>query len=77
VRICHGRWIGHHDTGEIDLAVRELIEAGDVGARQIPQKRRTELEVGVELLIANETITAEQFPPLRPAASAVRDQAAA
>jgi cell division protease FtsH len=60
---------------EIDLAVRELIEAGDVCARQILEKRRAELDAGVEQLIANETITAEQFAPLRP--SSVSDKQAA
>ena len=61
---------------EIDLAVRELIEAGDVCARQILEKRRAELDAGAALLIANETVTAEQFAPLRPSAMS-RDQAAA
>ena len=50
---------------EIDLAVRELIEAGDVCAREILEKRRADLEAGVELLIARESLTAERFAPLR------------
>ena len=50
---------------EIDLAVRELIEAGDACAREILEKRRADLEAGVELLIARESLTAEQFAPLR------------
>jgi cell division protease FtsH len=50
---------------EIDLAVRDLIEAGDACARQILEKRRADLDAGVELLIAHETVTAEQFAPLR------------
>jgi cell division protease FtsH len=62
---------------EIDLAVRELIEAGDVCAREILEKRRTDLETGVGLLIANETVTAEQFAPLRPSGSRGSEQAAA
>jgi cell division protease FtsH len=53
---------------EIDLAVRELIEAGGACARGILEKRRGDLDAGVELLIAHETVTAEQFAPLRPAA---------
>jgi cell division protease FtsH len=52
---------------EIDLAVRELIEAGGACARGILEKRRGDLDAGVELLIAHETVTAEQFAPLRPA----------
>ncbi len=61
---------------EIDLAVRELIEAGDTCAREILEKRRSDLDAGVGLLIANETITAEQFAPLRPSGKS-REQAAA
>ncbi|WGD55023.1 hypothetical protein QA641_14600 [Bradyrhizobium sp. CB1650] len=49
---------------EIDLAVRNLIEEGDNRARDILQRRRADLEAGVELLIANETVTSEQFAPL-------------
>ena len=49
---------------EIDLAVRNLIEEGDHRARDILQRRRVDLDAGVELLIANETVTAEQFAPL-------------
>ena len=53
---------------EIDLAVRDLIEAGAASARAILERRRSDLEAGVELLIARETLTADEFPPLRPAA---------
>ncbi|WP_430641463.1 ATP-dependent zinc metalloprotease FtsH [Bradyrhizobium centrolobii] len=49
---------------EIDLAVRNLIEEGDRRARDILQRRRADLDAGVELLIANETVTSEQFAPL-------------
>jgi cell division protease FtsH len=50
---------------EIDLAVHDLIEAGDACARAILEKRRADLDAGVELLIAKETLTAEEFEPLR------------
>ncbi len=53
---------------EIDLAVRDLIEDGGACARAILEKRRGDLETGVKLLIAKETLTAEEFEPLRPAA---------
>jgi cell division protease FtsH len=49
---------------EIDLAVRDIIEAGDKCARD---KHRGDLDAGVELLIARETLTSEEFAPLRPA----------
>ena len=65
------------ETGrEIDLAVRNLVDAGDAAARKILQEHRAELEAGVELLIANESLTAEQFAPLRPK-SATSEQVAA
>ncbi|MBU6464257.1 MAG: hypothetical protein KGL35_11295 [Bradyrhizobium sp.] len=51
---------------EIDLAVRQLIEAGEASARKILERRRAELEAGVQLLLKRETLTAEQFAPLRP-----------
>jgi cell division protease FtsH len=51
---------------EIDLAVRDLIEAGDACARAILEKHRSDLEAGVALLISKETLSAEEFPPLRP-----------
>ncbi len=66
------------DTGrEIDLAVRNLVEAGDAAARKILGEHRAELEAGVELLIANESLTAEQFAPLRPKGGAGSGRVAA
>jgi cell division protease FtsH len=53
---------------EIDIAVHDLIEAANLCARDILQKRRKDLEAGTELLIAKETLTAEEFQPLRPSA---------
>ena len=51
---------------EIDLAVRDLIADGDARARTILEGHRQDLERGVALLIAKETLTAEEFAPLRP-----------
>jgi cell division protease FtsH len=51
---------------EIDLAVRDLIEAGGASARAILERRRGDLDAGVALLITRETLTAEEFTPLRP-----------
>jgi len=62
---------------EIDLAVRQLVEAGETCAREILEKRRAELEAGVDLLLAQETLTAEQFAPLRASLDDVNTQAAA
>ena len=49
---------------EIDLAVRSLIEDADARARSILEAHREELEEGVKLLMAKETLTVEDFPPL-------------
>jgi cell division protease FtsH len=62
---------------EIDLAVRQLVEAGETCAREILEKRRAELDAGVELLLVQETLTAEQFTPLRSSAPDGDAQAAA
>jgi cell division protease FtsH len=45
--------------------VRALIEEADGRARSILEAHRDDLETGVELLIAKETLTVEDFPPLR------------
>jgi cell division protease FtsH len=51
------------------VAVRDLVEAGGACARAILEKRRADLEAGVELLIARETLTVEEFAALRPASA--------
>ncbi|MBN9545746.1 MAG: ATP-dependent zinc metalloprotease FtsH [Alphaproteobacteria bacterium] len=52
------------ETGrEIDLAVRSLLEAGDMVARDILERRKPELESGATLLLEKETLTAEEFAP--------------
>ena len=51
---------------EIDLAVREIVSRGAARAEAILAGRRGDLEDGVQLLLAQETITAETFAPLRP-----------
>ncbi|MGZ5871042.1 MAG: ATP-dependent zinc metalloprotease FtsH [Bradyrhizobium sp.] len=60
---------------EIDLAVRDLIETGSACARSILEKRRSDLDAGVELLIARETLTADEFPALRPAGTREAEKA--
>ncbi len=61
---------------EIDLAVRDLVNEGDARARQLLEQRRSDLEAGVEMLLANETLTVEQFAPLRPSGAGGSRQAA-
>ena len=62
---------------EIDLAVRKLVEAGEACAREILERRCAELNAGVALLLVEETLTAEQFVPLRSSASNAATPAAA
>ena len=49
--------------------MRDLIEAGGATARAILERRRADLDAGVALLVARETLTAEEFAPLRPLAA--------
>ena len=50
---------------EIDVAVRAIIEqAFDRAAKRL-KARRADLDKGVELLLARETLTADEFPALR------------
>jgi cell division protease FtsH len=51
---------------EIDLAVRDLIELAAVQAREILERRRSDLDGGAMLLLDKETLTAAEFAPLRP-----------
>ena len=51
---------------EVDLAVRELIEAAYDRAKQVLTDRRAELEAGTQLLLERETITPDDFPALKP-----------
>ena len=55
---------------EIDLAIRDIVARGGARAEAILTQRRRDLDDGVQLLLAQETITAEAFAPLRPATAA-------
>ena len=55
---------------EMDLAVRAIIARAEARARAILQTRRADLDRGVELLLARETLSADDFPPLKRAAAA-------
>ncbi|MNZ71570.1 ATP-dependent zinc metalloprotease FtsH 4 [compost metagenome] len=54
---------------EIDLAVRQLIDKAYRRAGEILQQRRADLDEGARLLLERETITPDDFPPLRPTAA--------
>jgi cell division protease FtsH len=52
---------------EIDVAVRDIIADAAARARAVLDRRRADLEAGAELLQSKETLTVEEFPPLRQA----------
>ncbi|WP_138933475.1 ATP-dependent zinc metalloprotease FtsH [Roseovarius arcticus] len=71
------QWLGNqqYDTGkkdyseatarEIDLAVRALIDDAYARAKTILTECRADLDAGAALLLAQETITPDDFPPLK------------
>ena len=50
---------------EVDLAVRKLIDETYARAKDILTRRRTDLDAGAALLLERETITPDDFAPLR------------
>jgi cell division protease FtsH len=54
---------------EIDVAVRDLVAKAFGRATDILGSRRAELDEGARLLLAQETLTAEQFPAMRSSGS--------
>ncbi|MEX6508421.1 ATP-dependent zinc metalloprotease FtsH [Jiella sp. M17.18] len=50
---------------EIDLSVRQAIEDAAEAAEAILKARHADLEAGAKLLLEHETLTAEEFAPLR------------
>ncbi len=54
---------------EIDIAVRDIVARGGERASEILRSHRSDLDEGMDLLLARETLTADDFPPLRTATS--------
>jgi cell division protease FtsH len=50
---------------EVDLAIRAMLDDAHVAAKDILRARIDDLRAGAKLLLERETITAEDFPPLR------------
>ena len=50
---------------EIDVAVRDLVAQAFGRATEILRSRRADLDEGARLLLAKETLTADQFPAIR------------
>jgi cell division protease FtsH len=51
---------------EIDVAVRDIVARAFDRASEILGARRADLDTGAELLLSKETLTAEEYPPIRP-----------
>jgi cell division protease FtsH len=52
---------------EIDMAIKARVEGALACARDLLTAHRKELDEGAELLLARETLTDQDFPPIRPA----------
>jgi cell division protease FtsH len=50
---------------EIDVAVRDIIAKAFERATEVLRERRADLDKGADLLLAQETVTADQFPAIR------------
>jgi len=57
-------------TREIDVAVRDMIAREFERATEILKCRRADMENGVALLLIKESITSEDFSPIRPVITA-------
>ncbi|SON56844.1 ATP-dependent zinc metalloprotease FtsH 4 [Hartmannibacter diazotrophicus] len=51
---------------EIDIAIRDLVEKAGKEAREILERRRGDLDAGAAMLLDQETITSDDFAPLKP-----------
>ncbi|MDR3472074.1 MAG: ATP-dependent zinc metalloprotease FtsH [Devosia sp.] len=57
--------VGEVTAREIDLAVRGLVEEAAAVATKVLELRHGDLDAGAALLLQKETLTAEEFEPLR------------
>lgn len=61
----HPRDYSEATAREVDLAVREILDEADAAARDLLRSRIDDLKAGARLLLERETITPDDFPPLR------------
>ena len=52
---------------EIDIAVRDILVKAFDRATEVLRARRADLDEGARLLLAQETVTADQFPAIHSA----------
>jgi cell division protease FtsH len=60
---------------EIDVAVRDIVIRAFDRATDILRQHHADLDEGARLLLANETLTADQFPAIRPPAQGAKPAA--
>ena len=60
---------------EIDIAVRDIVVKAFDRATEVLRKRRADLDEGARLLLAQETVTADQFPAIRSAGPQIKSAA--
>jgi cell division protease FtsH len=60
---------------EIDIAVRDIVVKALDRATEVLQARQADLEEGARLLLAQETVTADQFPAIRSAGTKTKSAA--
>ena len=60
---------------EIDVAVRDLVAKAFGRATDVLRSRRADLDEGARLLLAKETLTADQFPAIRSTADPAKPAA--
>jgi len=67
-----GKDVSQETAREIDLAVKELVEKAYQRAKAILTEKRADLEAGAALLLERETLTDEDFAPIRSRLAAMR-----
>jgi cell division protease FtsH len=60
---------------EIDVAVRDIVAGAEKRALEVLEQRRAELNAGAGVLLIKETLTADEYPPLRGVARKARQAA--
>jgi cell division protease FtsH len=59
---------------EIDIAVRDIVVKAFDRATEVLRARRADLDEGARLLLAQETVTADQFPAIRSAGPQIKSR---
>ena len=57
-----------------DIAVRDIVVKAFERATEVLRERRTDVDEGARLLLAQETVTADQFPAIRAAGPQIKSR---